>query len=79
MTKKDGLALLEKCKNELMAIDSDVASRSNRQLANPELVVSEASSASEIASKLNDLYFKHLEEENKGQSKRIWVFRIFWN
>lgn len=60
MTKKDGLALLAKCKEELKA--KELTIDLNAQSKSP----------SEIANKLNDLYFKHMEEENKEQSKLIF-------
>jgi len=61
MTRKDGLALLEMMNSSVNDGHS--------------IVETEATSANEIASKLNDLYFKHLEEENKEQSKNTIVYK----
>ena len=65
VTKKDGLALLKQCLKEQEKIEKESSeeSSSNRPV--------EEKSPSEIASKLNDLYCKHLEEETKEQSKFI--------
>ena len=55
MTKKDGIELLEQCR--LINCKNKTPERSPESLKTP----------TDIASKLNDLYFKHLEEENSEQ------------
>lgn len=79
VTKKDGLALLKQClkeqekirKEELEQQTTAVVEtiKDDEDIIGEEEVVAEAKSPSEIASKLNDLYFKHLEEETKEQSR----------
>lgn len=79
VTKKDGLALLKQCLKEQEKIRKEeleqqttavVGSiKDDKDAISEEEVVAESKSPSEIASKLNDLYFKHLEEETKEQSK----------
>lgn len=56
MTKKDGIALLEQCRR------LNSKSKGNKT---PEKSPESLKTPTDIASKLNDLYFKHLEEENK--------------
>lgn len=78
VTKKDGLALLKQCLKEQEKIKKE---ESEQQIKQVEInddkdissgeAVGESKSPSEIASKLNDLYFKHLEEETKEQSKSM--------